>query len=77
MRSHAEDRLAGEADRAGARAHEAEDRIDRRRLAHAVAAHERDDLALPHIEIDAEERLRCAVEGFEAFQFEHHAASPK
>ena len=43
-------------------AHEAP---EQRRLAGAIAADERDDLAWGDIERDAEERLRAAVEGVE------------
>jgi hypothetical protein len=39
------------------------DAPERGRLAGAVAAEQRDDLALPHLDRDALERLRVAVEG--------------
>ena len=59
------DALAAEADFAPAGAHEAHDRADRRRLAHAVTADERDDLALVDSEGNAEEHLRMAVAGLD------------
>ena len=73
-------RLAGEADRALARAQERRDGADRGGLAHAVAAHQRHDLALADVEVDAEERLAGAVEGGDAVELQerrHAASSPR
>src|SRR4029077_2470496 len=42
------------------------DRAQQRRLARAVHAEQRDDLALTHFEVDAVERLNLAVEDVEA-----------
>ena len=58
------DRLAaGEDDRAAPLADDAHDRLEGRRLAGAVAAEQGDDLARPHLEIDAVEDVRFAVPG--------------
>ena len=72
--------VAGEGDRAVARAEERGDGADGGGLAHAVAAHEGDDLALGDVEVDAEEGLAGAVEGGDAFEVEerrHAASSPR
>jgi hypothetical protein len=66
-----------EADRPGARRQEAEDGADRRRLAHAVAAEQRHDLARADREVDPEEHLARAIGGLEPADVEQraHAAS--
>jgi hypothetical protein len=48
-------------------------------LAHAVAAHQRHQLALGDLQINTEQRLRCPVESFELFNLEqaHAASSPR
>jgi hypothetical protein len=51
---------------AAPRRRQAADRADGGGLAHAVAAEQRHHLPLAHREVDAEERLRGAVEGFQA-----------
>ncbi len=56
----------GKGDRALARPRAAEDRHHQRRLAGAVGADQRDDLALVHVEIDAFERDDVAVIGLDA-----------
>src|SRR5208337_1772459 len=58
------DRLAAvEYDRAAAFADDAHDRLEGRRLAGAVAPEQGDDLARPHLEIDAVENVRFAIPG--------------
>jgi hypothetical protein len=54
-----------EADRAGALADDPHDRFQRRGLAGAVAAEQRDHLAGIHIEIDAVKDVGFAVPGLE------------
>jgi hypothetical protein len=49
-----------------ARPHQAEHGLDQRGLAHAVAPHEADGLALAHGEIDAVQDVADAVEGVQA-----------
>ena len=66
VRRHAGDVLAGEDDRAAARARLAEDRHHHRRLAGAVGADQGDDLAFVDVDVDALERLDLAVEGLDA-----------
>src|SRR4051794_14174523 len=61
---------AVEEDAAGPRRHDARDRPQRRRLARAVGADERDDLALVDLERDALERLDRAVEGMDVLDDE-------
>ena len=69
--------VAGEGDGAVAGAEEGGDGADGGGLAHAVAAHEGDDLAFGDVEVDAEEGLGGAVEGGDALEVEEggHAAS--
>src|SRR4051794_9619915 len=55
---------------AAARAHEAHDRADRRRLADAVAPQQADALASGDIERDAEQDLAEAVGGVDVFEGE-------
>ena len=69
------DPLALELDRAASRGQQAHDRVDGGRLAHAVAAHQGDDLAGVDGEVHAEQRLARAVEAFEAADPQHHAVS--
>src|SRR5579862_2286861 len=57
------DRLAAvQHDRARAARDEAEDRLERRRPPRTVAAEQRHDLSLPHLEVEAVEDVRLAVE---------------
>ena len=53
------------ADRAGALADDAHDRLQRRGLAGAVAAEQRDHLAGSHLEVDAVQDVRLAVPGLQ------------
>ena len=57
--------------RSVALADDAHDRLQRRRLARAVAAEQRDDLARAHVEIDAVQDVRFAVPGLQALDVEH------
>ena len=59
-----------EADRALARRRQPRDRAQRRRLAGAVRADQRDDLALLDLERDALERLDVPVEGVDVLELE-------
>ena len=85
VRGRVGDVLAAEADRALARMVEAVDRAQRRRLAGAVRADQRDDLALVHLERDALQRLDRAVVGVDVLELQDdgvpgsrlsHRASP-
>ena len=58
--------LPVEGDRAVARARVAADRHHQRRLAGAVGADQRDDLAVVHVEVDAAQRRDVAVVGLDA-----------
>ncbi len=58
-------------DLAGARRHDADQRFHQRRFAHAVAADERDDLALRDREIDAVQDLALAIGGRQIANIEH------
>src|SRR5437588_4519336 len=61
------DRLdVAEPDRAQATRHDPHDRLERRRLAGAVAAEKRDHLALRHLKLHAVQDVRFAVPGVEA-----------
>src|SRR4051794_24811160 len=64
------DLRAVEHDPSGARRHDAGDRPQRRRLAGAVRADQRDDLTLVDLERDALERLDRAVEGVDVLHEE-------
>src|SRR5581483_3776866 len=69
------DRLdAFERDRARAPRDDAHDRFERRRLADAVAAEQRHDLARAHLEIDAVQDVGFAVPGVEALHLEERSA---
>src|SRR6266566_4253779 len=59
-----------EADATAARVVQAVDGAQGRRLAGAVRADQRDDLALPDVDRDALQRLDRAVEGVDVLQFE-------
>ena len=58
-------------DRAGAPAHQAHDRLQRGGAAGAVAAQQRDDLALVHRQVDAVQDVRFAVPGVHVGQAQH------
>ena len=60
------DLLPTDANLAACRAQQAHDGADRRRLAHAVAAHEGEHFALMDGERDAEQHLALPVSGFHA-----------
>ena len=60
LRAVDRDRLAVEEDLAGVVAVDAGDALDERRLAGAVVADERHDLAGPHLEVDIGQRLHGA-----------------
>ena len=70
VRRQRSDIAAGEADAAVVRARIAEYRHHQGRLAGAVGADQRDDLAFMHIEVDALERKHVAVRGLDAAQRE-------
>ena len=55
------DVLAGEVHRPADRVHQSRYRFEERRLPGAVGAEERDELALPDLEVDAEQHLRLVV----------------
>src|SRR6266540_3230597 len=74
MARQAGDVLATEADRPEARRVEARDRAQGRRLAGAVGADQRDDLAFVDLHRDALERLDRAVEGVDLVELEHGRA---
>src|SRR6185436_17670441 len=65
VRLHAGDVLPVERHAAPARLQQAGDRAQRRGLARAVRADERDDLALLHLEVDAVQRRNGSVADFE------------
>src|SRR6185503_13499698 len=65
IRRQAYELAALEAHRSGAIADDAHDRLERGRLAGAVAPEQRHDLAFTHVEIDAVEDMGLAVPGFE------------
>ena len=68
---------AVELDRAGARRDHAHQALQRRALAGAVAAEQRDDLVLLDAQRDVEEDVRVAVIAVQAVDFEQaHAATP-
>ena len=58
------------------RLEQAGDRAQRRRLAGAVRADERDDLALVHVEVDAVQRRDVAVRDFEVADAEERGHTP-
>ena len=62
--------MAEDRDRALARRRQAHQAAQRRGLAGAVAAEQRDDLALAHLEADAVQDVALAVEGVQAFGLE-------
>ena len=64
------DVLAAEPDLAAARVVEPVDRAQGRRLARAVGAEQRDDLAVAHLERHALERVNRAVVGVDVFELE-------
>ena len=66
MRRQVGDVAPVEDDRAAPCARAAEDRHHRRRLAGAVGADQRDDLAFVDVDVDALQRLNLAVEGLDA-----------
>jgi hypothetical protein len=73
----ADEIAAIEQDAAGSGPEDPHDRLDRRRLAHAVAAHQRHDLAGADRDREAEQDLARAVERVDAVDLEHHASSPR
>ena len=70
---------AEQRDPAGARAGEADQAAQRRRLPRAVAAKQRDDLALAHFEAHAVQDVALAIESMDALGLErdHAAALPR
>ncbi len=70
---------AVEKNRAGADRDEAEDRLHRRRFAHAVAPEQGCDLARADVERQAEEHLARAIGGLEPAHRQHiqSASSPR
>src|SRR5919201_2064443 len=58
---------------AGARTNKSEDRLQRRRLARRVAAEQRDELALTHLEVDVLENVDLAVVGVDLAKAEERA----
>jgi hypothetical protein len=82
VRRPARDRGAIEGDAARARRHEAHERANQGRLAHAVAAEHADDRAGGDVEVDAEQDLARAVAGTQAADLEqrrdrHACSSPR
>ena len=71
------DVVAAEADPAAPRMVEPVDRAQRRRLAGAVRAEQRDDLAVAHLEGDALERVDRAVVGVDALELEDRRRRPR
>src|SRR5579883_2823374 len=73
--------VAEDAHRALARMGQANEAAERRRLAGAVAAEKRDDLALAHLQADAMQDVALAVISVQVFGLEHdraaHAAFPR
>src|SRR3954454_12313374 len=65
------DILAEEADGSGALGDQPHQRLERRRLAGAVAAHERDHLAVADVKRRLEQDLRGAIPRLEACDLEH------
>ena len=79
VRLRAADRTAVEAHHLGRDAQQPHDRFEQRRLAGAVGADQRDDLAGGDLEIDAVERLEIAIAGDQAMGGEQrraHASIP-
>src|SRR6266702_5139676 len=70
----ADDLLVVELDRAGALADDAHDRLQRGRLAGAVAPEQRDDLARVHVEIYPVQDVGLAVPGFQVAHLKDVAA---
>jgi len=68
---HAGDLGAVDGDAAAARGQDAHQRLEQRGLAHAVAAHYRDDLLLADLEAEVVDHLALAVTGCEIADFEH------
>jgi hypothetical protein len=68
---------AEKADVAGRRAEQAHDGADGGGFAHAVAAHQGDELAGRDSEVNGVEDLAGAVAGLEGVDFEHQASSPR
>ena len=71
------DARAFEANLARARLDEAHQRLERGRLAGAVAAEEGDDFAPVDREVEAEQDLRPAVAGAQAARFKHRQGTPR
>ena len=64
---------AGEADPAGGRRQDADQRPEQRGLAHAVVAEDADEAALGDREADPGQHRDRAVAGVQVFDLEHHA----
>jgi hypothetical protein len=71
------DRPAVEGDRSRPGRRDAHDRLHGRRLAHAVAPDEADDLRGRDLERYPEQHLAAAVRGLEVADGEHHSSSPR
>ena len=67
------DALPGKDDAAATRRREAKNGAHRGGLAHAVAAQQRRDLALAHLEVDAKEHLARAVAGLQSVHLQQRA----
>ena len=76
VRRRARDIPAFEHDAAGALLDETHDRAEGRRLAGAVAAEQRHDLAVADLERDVEQDMRGPIMAVEVFDTELHADSP-
>ena len=72
MRRMAREFLAAEADAAGAAAHETHDRLQRRRLAGAVAPEERMDFSRPDLQRHALQHAHAAVSAIDAGDLQGH-----
>jgi len=68
---HARQVAPVEGDAAGRPAHHPHDRLERRRLAHAVAAEQADHLTRAHLDRHAVEHVRLAVVGVDVLEDEH------
>jgi hypothetical protein len=75
LRRHVVDHLAVEDDLALLHGDEADDGLQRRRLARAVAAEQGDEAAFRHLEADPVQDAGAAVAGDDAVNLEHGAST--
>ena len=69
--------LAGQQDAPALRGDDADDRLQQRRLARAVAAEQRDDLVLVHLERRSHDDVTLAVERVDALEVEQQRRRPR